>query len=220
MENFIKILTFTHIFAGCSALITGALAIIYKSQTPKHRIVGKVYFWSMTHIFLSGMYLSIYRNSLFFIFISFFVYHQVITAYRALKLKDLHKGQQPSRIDWAIEIIVGIANVCFLIFGGYWYMKGMGAFALVPAVFGILGIRSVYQNVQRFITKPIDPTHWLQIHIGNMIGSYIGAVTAFLVNQGSHIPIPQVILWLAPTAILTPMIAIEIRKIKSKKIII
>ncbi len=214
MQTFIKILIFLHVFAGCSALITGALAMIYKSQTPKHRIAGKVYFWNMTFIFVSGLYLAVHRSNLFFIFISFFVYHTLITAYRALKLKGLHKGQQPERIDWAIEIIAGVANGCFVLFGGYWYMKGMGADALIPTVFGLIGSRSVYVNVKRFIQQPIDPTHWLQTHISGMIGSYIGAITAFLVNQASHIPIPDVVLWLAPTAILTPFIVFEIKKVK------
>jgi uncharacterized membrane protein len=81
MQTFFKIVIFLHVFAGCSALITGALAMIYKSQTPKHRIAGKFYFWNMTFIFVSGLYLAVHRNSLFFIFISFFVYHTLLSAY-------------------------------------------------------------------------------------------------------------------------------------------
>ncbi len=219
METFIKILTFTHIFAGCSALISGAIAMFFKAQTPKHRIAGKIYFWNMSFIFVSGMYLAVYRNNLFFIFISFFVYHMLITAYRSLKLKDLHKGQQPERIDWAIEVIAGAANLGFVIFAMYYFFKGNAtSFVIVPFVFGSIGLRRVYQQVRRFIKKPSDPTHWLQMHIGNMIGSYIGAITAFLVNQSSHIPLHPVVLWLAPTAILVPLIAIEINKVKNKKL--
>jgi uncharacterized membrane protein len=216
MATLLKVIVFLHVFAGCSALISGAIAMVLKSQTPKHRIAGKVYFWNMTFIFVSGLGLAVYRNSLFFIFISFFVYHTLISAYRALKLKDLHKGQQPERIDWVIEIIAGIANVCFVFFASYWYMEGRGSDALIPLVFGMIGSRSVYKNIIRFRNCPNDPTHWLQTHISGMVGSYIGAITAFLVNQSSHIPIPGVILWLAPTAILTPFIIFEIRKVKKK----
>jgi uncharacterized membrane protein len=220
MATFLKILIFTHVFAGCSALITGALAMIYKSQTPKHRIAGKFYFWSMTYIFVTGLYLAIHRNSLFFIFIAFFVYHILISAYRALKLKGLHQNQRPERLDWAIEIIAGVANISFIGFGIYWYMAGRGTDALIPMVFGTIGSRRVFANIKRFIVKPTDPTHWLQVHIGSMIGSYIGAITAFLVNQSAHIPIPDVVLWLAPTAILTPLIALELKKIRQPKLIV
>lgn len=215
MELFIKILIALHVTAGCSALISGAIAMIFKSNTPKHRIAGKVYFFNMTFIFVSGMYLAVHRNSLFFIFISFFVYHQLISAYRSLKLKQLHNGQEVERIDWIIEIIAGTANLCFMLFAGYWYSQGQGTNALIPLVFGSIGMRNVGQNIRLFIKKTIDPTFWLQRHISGMVGSYIGAITAFLVNQGHNIKfIPEVVLWLAPTAILTPLIIIEIRKLK------
>ena len=161
------------------------------------------------------MYLAVHRNSLFFIFISFFVYHQLISAYRSLKLKQLHNGQEVGRIDWIIEIIAGTANLCFMLFAGYWYSKGQGSNALIPLVFGTIGMRNVAQNIRLFIKKTIDPTFWLQRHISGMVGSYIGAITAFLVNQGHNIKfIPEVVLWLAPTAILTPLIVIEIKKLK------
>ncbi len=215
MGLFIKILIALHVTAGCSALISGAIAMIFKSTTAKHRIAGKIYFWNMTFIFVSGMYLAVYRNSLFFIFISFFVYHQLIAAYRSLKLKQLHNGQAVERIDWIIEIVAGTANLCFMLFAGYWYMKGKGEIALIPLVFGTIGLRNVYKNVRLFIKKTNDPTYWLQRHIAGMVGSYIGAITAFLVNQGHNIKfIPEIVLWLAPTAILTPLIIFETRKLK------
>lgn len=215
MELFIKILVILHVSAGCGALISGAIAMILKGNTPKHRIAGKVYFWNMTFIFVSGLYLAVHRNSLFFVFISFFVYHNLISAYRSLKLKQLHKGQAVETLDWAIEIMAGMANLCFVGFAGYWYSKGMGSTALIPLVFGTLGCRTVFQNVSLFIKKTNDPTYWLQRHISGMVGSYIGAITAFMVNQGHNLKmIPEVVLWLAPTAILTPLIILEIRKLK------
>jgi len=45
-----------------------------------------------------------------------------------------------------------------------------------------------------------------------MCGSYIGAITAFVVNQSQHIPLPQVVLWLGPTAIIVPIIVMELKK--------
>lgn len=214
MEVFIKILIVIHVISGISALLSGALAMVLKSQVSKHRIAGKLYFISMNIIFVSGVILSLYRSSLFFLFISFFVYHSVLTGFRALKLKDMHRGQQPEKIDWMIECFMGISNLSFLLYGIYSYSQGHGVSALIPTVFGALGLRAVIQNIKRFRNAPNDPTHWLQVHIGNMMGSYIGAITAFLVNQSSHIPIHPVVLWLAPTVIFTPIIVMELRKIR------
>ncbi len=49
-----------------------------------------------------------------------------------------------------------------------------------------------------------------------MLGSYIGAITAFVVNQAEHIPLPQIVLWLGPAAILVPIIVVELKKVKTQ----
>ena len=61
--------------------------------------------------------------------------------------------------------------------------------------------------------------YWLKKHIGNMCGSYIGAITAFVVNQSEHIPVNPVFLWLGPTVILVPVIIVELKKIKSQPLL-
>jgi hypothetical protein len=85
-------------------------------------------------------------------------------------------------------------------------------------VFGTIGLRGAYRNAKRYLVPPKDALHWMRMHIGNMLGSYIGAITAFLVNQSEHIPIPGVFLWLGPTAIIVPIIVMELRKYKPKKL--
>jgi uncharacterized membrane protein len=215
MALFIKVLIIIHVFAGINALLSGALAMALKNKIANHRIAGKVYFISMNIIFVSGVILSLYRSSLFFLFISFFVYHSVLTGFRALKLKNMYRGQKPEKKDWAIEIFMGVSNFSFFAYGIYSYMNGHGADALIPTIFGLFGLRAVVKNIRRFIYTPNDPTHWLQVHVGNMMGSYIGAVTAFLVNQTPHIPIHPVILWFTPSIIIAPIIIFELRKIKS-----
>jgi len=212
----VKIIVAVHVFAGVSSLIAGACAMLLKTNTPKHRIAGKIYFWNMSYIFVSGLFLSIYRESLFFIFISFFVYHMLITAYRSLKLKNLHKEQKPSNIDYVIDVVAGLANLGFVVYGIKNYLNGAGVDAAIPIVFGLIGLRNVYLNARKFFVKPTDPSLWLKNHIAGMIGSYIGAITAFLVNQAEHIPLPNVVLWLGPTLILVPFIILELKKLKPK----
>jgi hypothetical protein len=67
-----------------------------------------------------------------------------------------------------------------------------------------------------FIKKPEKSNYWLKIHVGNMMGSYIGAATAFLVNQTDKIPLPPTVLWLAPTVLIVPLMIRELRKIQAK----
>ena len=68
MEKFITITLIIHVIAGTSALISGALAIILKRNTPKHKPVGKIYFWSMTFVFITAMIVSIaHKNQFLFL---------------------------------------------------------------------------------------------------------------------------------------------------------
>lgn len=104
METFIRISTIIHVISGSLALLFGALAIMLKKNTPKHKPVGKVYFWSMTVIFVTGVYLSVFKNNIFLFLIAFFTYYSVCIAYRALKLKQLNITQKPTMLDWFIEL--------------------------------------------------------------------------------------------------------------------
>lgn len=218
MTKIISILLFIHVLAGTGALISGALAIILKRNTPKHKPVGKFYFWCMTIVFVTATFISVVKHLQFLFLISIFTYYSTLIAYRALKLKNLHNGQKPHFVDWLIEVIAGITFLGMVTFAMIVYYQTKSADAIIPFVFGALGTIGVYRNIMKFIKGQTETMYWLKKHIGNMCGSYIGAITAFVVNQSSHIPLPQIVLWLGPTAILVPIITIELKKIKSQPI--
>lgn len=218
MKTFIQISTIIHIIAGATALLFGALAIILKKNTPKHKPVGKVYFWSMTIIFITGVYLSVFKNNIFLFLIAFFTYYSACIAYRALKLKHLNITQKPTVLDWFIEIAAGISFIGMIVFAILAYYKSHNFGAIIPLVFGSFGLWGVSRNLKRLISKPKQTMGWLKVHIGNMLGSYIGAITAFVVNQMEHIPLPPIVMWLGPAVILVPIIVIELKKVKSQPV--
>jgi uncharacterized membrane protein len=216
MKTVFTVTIIIHVLAGIGALISGALAIILKSNTPKHKPVGRFYFWCMTVIFTTGVFLSVCKGLLFLFFIAIFTYYATLIAYRALRLKNLHNGQKPARLDWFIEVIAGLTFIGLVIFAAYYYAVHHSPDAIIPLAFGLMGVFGVYRNVKRFIEGPKESLYWLKIHVGNMCGSYIGAITAFVVNQSEHIPLNPILLWLGPTFILVPVIMVELKKIKSK----
>ena len=216
MKTVFTITILIHVLAGIGALISGALAIILKRNTPKHKPVGRVYFWCMTVIFVTGVFLSVCKGLLFLFFIAIFTYYATIIAYRALRLKNLHNGQKPARLDWFIQFVAGLTFIGLVVFAIYRYMVQHSPDAVIPLAFGVMGVLGVYRNVKRFIDGPKETMYWLKIHVGNMCGSYIGAITAFVVNQSEHIPVNPILLWLGPTFILVPVIMVELKKIKSK----
>ena len=215
MENLLNITIVLHVIAGCGALIIGALAIILKKNTPKHKPIGKLYFWCMTIVFISSIFVSIVKGLLFLFMIGIFTYYATLIAYRALKLKNLHNGQKPHIIDWLIEIIAGITFLGMVVFA-ILLLSNQNDGGYVAMFFGVLGVIGVYRNVKKFITGQTESMYWLKKHIGNMCGSYIGAITAFTVNQADHIPLNPIILWIGPTVIIVPIIFFELNKLKSK----
>jgi hypothetical protein len=66
------------------------------------------------------------------------------------------------------------------------------------------------QDFKNFRNKSKVKNFWLTTHIQRMTGSYIASATAFLVVNNTILL--GVISWLLPTAILTPLIVIWVRK--------
>ena len=164
--------------------------------------------------------MSIYHTNLFLLCVSFFTYYSAITAYRSLSLKKLHLDQDPAKIDWAIEIFFATIHVCFVGYSIFLLLNGHQTLGTISLVFGLIGVRSNISTMKRLRKKLDYKNYWLLAHLGGMLGSYIGALTAFLVNNGQHIPaVPSIVLWLGPTAIFVPLIFYEVNvnKKKSKK---
>lgn len=215
-QHMLLLLKIIHISAGTLALLSGLFAIVFRNKVKIHRPFGRVYFWCMTIIFFSAIYMSFVKTNVFLFCVAFFTYYACLTAYRALRLKKLHHDQKPSRFDWVIEIFFGSMHIAFVVYALYQLALGETALAIVSLVFGVFGIQGNLNTIKRFRKKLVFKNYWLLAHIGGMLGSYIGAITAFIVNNEQHIPLPQVVLWLGPTAFLVPFIIYEIRKNERK----
>ncbi len=218
MEQFLKILVIIHVAAGSGALLFGAIAFALRKNTPKHKPIGKIYFWCMTVVFITAMIVSVAKSLLFLFLIGIFSYYSTIIAYRSLRLKNLHDGQKPLKTDWFIEILAGLTFLGMVALGILVLVKKGNMGGLVPLIFGLFGLLSVRSNIKLFTQKPKETLYWLKKHIGHMMGSYIGAFTAFLVNQTDHIPLPPTLLWFLPALIIVPVMRMEMKKVKSKPI--
>ena len=211
-----KSILILHIIAGSLALLSGLFAIIFRNKVKIHKPIGKIYFWAMTVIFVSAIYMSIVHSNIFLFCVSFFTYYACLTAYRSLKLKKLHIDQKPHTLDWAIEWFFGLMHISFIGFAFFLLANSNTTFGIISLVFGVLGIRSNYITIQRFKKKLVYKNYWLLAHISGMLGSYIGAITAFVVNNYKIIPAPPIVLWLGPAVFLAPLIVYETTKHKKK----
>ncbi len=229
MEIFIRISLIIHVTAGSLALLSGLAAILLRKNVKRHRPAGRIYFWCMTVVFVTATYISVYRGNVFLFCVAFFTYYSCITAFRSLKLKKLHIDQKPHWVDWGIEVLFGLTHVGFVCFGVLLLIgksqtmssDELKQFGIICLVFGILGLNGNRQNIKRLRGNVEHSNYWLLAHIGGMLGSYIGAVTAFMVNNNNRfIHLPQIVAWLGPAVLLVPLIIYEVNKFKKKSVLL
>ena len=214
MEEIKQFILLIHIINGGLALLTGPIAMFNQNGSRLHRLTGKIFFISMTVVFVSSIYLSIYDNIPFLLMIGVFSYHSIAVGYRALYLKKLGNRQKPRPLDWFISITTTLFNSCMLIWGINYYFFLKELFGVVAMVFGSIGLMGNYQVIKRYISGYKEKNGWLYIHISGMIGGYIATTTAFLVNVVTFQP--SFVLWLAPTVVFTPVIIYTTTKFRRK----
>ncbi|MCU0359472.1 MAG: hypothetical protein MUF75_01950 [Bacteroidia bacterium] len=212
MQNLSLIIKIIHVSAGATALISGLLAILFRKQVKIHKPIGRIYFWSMTVIFTSAVYMAFVKFNVFLFCVAFFTYYACLTAYRALRLKRLHLDQEPDRLDWIIEAFFGSMHLAFVGFAVLKLYNGQLSLGTVSLVFGLLGLQGNYSTIQRLKKRLAFKNYWLLAHISGMLGSYIGAITAFTVNNYERIPLPPIVLWLGPTVLIVPFIVYETKQ--------
>ena len=182
MDELIDQLLIIHVAAGVISLVTGLISILSLKGSKVHKKSGKIYFYSMTIVFVTAIIIANYRFNRFLFLIAFLSYYSVFAGVRKLSLKNLHKNQNPKWYDWIAGIINGTANLFFIGLGIYYSIEN-GFFsggALLSVGFGIGGLLISYVNLKPFIIRPNKSYHWYLSHIGNMFGGYIATSTAFL----------------------------------------
>ncbi len=203
-----------HIAGGTIALISGLVAMLTLKGSKTHRLAGKIYFWAMTAVFIGALFTAIGHHKDFLLMVAFFSYYMTVRGYRILSLKKLHQGQKAAPVDWLITTISGLFLLGLVIWGSWNIISGL-SMGIVAIVFGLLGMSFLISDVRSFIRPPKEKMHWWYGHISSMGGSYISAVTAFIVVN-IQLPQFQWVLWILPGVIGGILIGRTIRKYKIK----
>lgn len=212
MEKLIKVTLFFHVLSGGIALLSGIFAIITKKGQKKHRLAGQFYFWSMFSVIITGLIVSTYRNNLFLQSIAVFSFYLAFTGKRVLRYK---KEIQPETIDWVFNSLSMLVSLIMLFFA-FKFFANIGFVGVAPIllVFGGLLFWMSVQDFLKMKRKVAHPNQWLLDHISRMGGSFIATSTAFLLINIRLEPVW--VMWLLPTLIGTPLIAISSKKWKKK----
>jgi hypothetical protein len=202
-----KVFLGVHIAAGASSFLLAPVALATAKGGKQHRRWGMVYLWSMGVVAATALPMALYRPVLFLALVAVFSFYLAFSGYRVTRLKELARGGSAGAIDWIAAGICFVASACLAGFGAFRpsWVQGMG---IVSTVFGFIGMRAAAAELWKFVRKPTEKMFWWYTHLGNMIGSYIAAWTAFSVTTLPRIFGNHMWLWLWPTAVGVPAIAL------------
>jgi hypothetical protein len=193
-----------HVGAGFTALVVAPVAMLTRKGSGVHKRWGRVYFWAMLAIFVTALLLLLYRPNVFLTFISVLSFYSALTGVRALKRKNPAQGQGAGTLDWGAAAVALAAGVGFILWGGLTFagLAGLGqteipvAFAVLGIVFGVVLGKDAWSDLVSFRRPNEDPLWWWTYHLERMVGSYLAAVTAFLVQNVGPL-LPEAFVWVA-----------------------
>lgn len=201
--TFDGILLTIHIVFGFLALFTGPIAMFSAKANKWHRRSGKIFALSMTFVFITAIVLSAMHTIPFLFMLSFLSYYAVFAGVRITRLKQLHRGQRAKWYDWLAGGITFVAGIVFVAWGAYiWISKGFQVIAMLAIIFGLATVYTAYGDMKPFYKSPDHPTYWWFYHMGNMLGGYTAALTAFLVTTAGRVGLDSPMVWLAPLIVL------------------
>jgi uncharacterized membrane protein len=193
----------SHIICGALVLVLGLIIMLLQPKGNSwHKKLGWIYYLAMCWISLSAVITMIFFKFIFFLFpVAIFSFHLVYSGFRAIKLK--HAGNL-AWYDWVVAIGTLLFGVGLFTYGIYQLINGHNGTAILSLIFGFfiswsaLGDISIYKNINNQ-TK----MWWWMHHMRGMLGGYLAAITAFLVQNGEHIPVigNSWLIWVLPGAI-------------------
>ena len=205
-----------HVLCGGLAFVLAPVALITAKGGKAHRRWGLVYFYAMAGLAVSAIVMSAYRPLLFLALVAIFSFYNAFLAYRVLGQKAAYKGEKVVRpLDWAAAVFTLVASgllVAFGVFRPAWVQH----MAIPSMVFGGLGVRIAAGAMWSYIHPSKEKMFWWYTHLQGMLGSYIAAWTAFLVVTVDPLVHWGVVLWVLPTALGVPAIALTTAYYKRK----
>ena len=210
MEIIFKIMLALHIFAGTAGLLAGSFAMILPRSGKKHKAAGNIFFWAMTLVFVSSLYMSLYTSNWFLLCIGVFSFYLAASGKRATAFKSAAAYKNgPSLPDHIIGTGGMLGGVGMLVLAIMFLTRG-DSFAVVPAVFGSISVWLAAHGYRDFKIPPVKKGQWVINHGTRMGGAYVAMVTAFIVV---NVEMEQRwILWLLPTVLILPLISFQIKR--------
>ena len=193
-----------HALAGTVALVSMWIPILAKKGGPAHRKAGRVYEIAMTAVvvlawaacaqnLVAGRHLGT---------VPFLALLALLALGNPRYGMDVLKPTAPTPFARALAFALIGGGLAAFAYGASTGMVLMIPFAVLCVWFGV-------QHTRAFAAPPLARRARVAAHLGNVLGSCIAGWTAFLVvTSNGRIPLPPLVIWLAPTVVFTPMIVL------------
>ena len=208
MQNFNQLVLFTHIAAGFTALIVGAVPIIAEKGGLIHRRAGLIFFYAMLILSVAALWLVAFKGANIFLgFIGVFSFYNAYSGKRILTFKSTES--KPILLDYLMLISLTINGLYML----YMVLRNIVAastdwsMVILYGIFGLFCLAMAREDWLFFRSMKLSKygkMHWFFTHMTRMMGAYIATWTAFIVVNYSNMGLPEqfgVLAWILPGVI-------------------
>ena len=193
-----RLLLWLHVGAGHVALAAAVVALLAGKGGRAHAYAGRVFAIGMALVFITAVPLTLIKPNLFLFLVAVFSFYLALTGW--LRARN-HTGAALSGERLAAGAMA--ATALGMLGRGVFMLAGGHSMGTVLLVFGGIGGTLAVLDLRQAPERYRGATR-IAGHLSRMLAGTIAAVTAFsVVNIRIE---PAVVVWLAPTAIFTPLI--------------
>ena len=209
----LKLTLALHIVAGTAALVSMWIPMFATKGARLHRRVGMVFVGAMATVSITALVLAgarfVFdprpegqRAGLFLLFVSILTAASVSTGVRVLRTKK-RVGPHLHWWDVGLAALLAGSSIAAAIYG-------VTTGATLFVAFSAIGLLNGGGQLAYWLRSPRSPMHWWFEHMSSMLGACIAATTAFLVVNAQRWGLDtfSILVWLAPSIVGVPVIAI------------
>ncbi|MFC4350967.1 hypothetical protein ACFOW6_05370 [Fodinicurvata halophila] len=197
----IELLLAPHILAGFVALGAAGVAVAAAKGSPLHRRSGNVYVLAMLVVTITTLGLVMLRPNAFLLGIGIFSFYFVFTGWRSAKQRD----GRARAIDVSAAFLMAVTALAMAGWGLAGLLDSVGKDrSIILLVFAAIGLSMAISDLRDWRKGPITGKARIARHLTRMLGGSIATITAAVVVNLTFLP--QLVGWLGPTALITPLI--------------
>jgi len=189
-----------HIAAGFTALGAAGVALGTAKGATWHRRAGRIYVLAMLAVTLTTFVLVAMRPNLFLFVIGAFSFYLVYTGWRAGAVRD----GRPRPADHLAGGLMAVTGAAMLALGALGLAGDAGAQPVILLVFGSIGLTLALSDWRDWRTGPVTGSTRIARHLTRMLAGAVATLTAAMVVNMTFLP--ELVVWLGPTAAVTPLI--------------